>query len=286
MDAAGREATRRALERVEASGGTAFVPVFQRAVASGGRQIICITDGGSRPHQDELEHLARMLFDRPDLQVSVVATPGSSAEEPLRDLAAVGGGLYQRLESGADLAALGRRLLRLAPRQGVQLEGQGAAHLVERDGGRLLIAGSVPAERRTLTVRPAGGAWTTISLPNDATEGAAVSAVYASAAIEANMRRIKLFGETGELRGGVVRLSRQHNVVSEYTALLATETDADYLRPTSGREWQRMTPKVADDLPSGFQSTPEPHEWALIGIGLALLWLARRRWLGASPRPG
>ena len=92
------------------------------------------------------------------------------------------------------------------------------------------------------------------------------------------MHRIKLFGEQEALRTEVVKLSKTHNVLSEYTALLATETDADYLRQTSGRKWQRKMHDIGDDLPNAsFDSTPEPHEWALIGMALFMLVVMRCR---------
>jgi len=92
-------------------------------------------------------------------------------------------------------------------------------------------------------------------------------------------------GTWGKLRPRIVALSRRHRVASEYTAYLVTETDADYLRPTSGQKWQRQVKRMGDDAPSpsSFHSTPEPHEVLLVGLGLLLLWAARRRgWIGAS----
>ena len=98
------------------------------------------------------------------------------------------------------------------------------------------------------------------------------------------MRRIKVVGEEPALRQAVVKLSRAHNILSEYTALLATESDAQYDNPTSGRKWQRQTPGFGDDLPStSFHSTPEPHEVLLMGLALMTLWAARRKgWLSPA----
>ena len=116
--------------------------------------------------------------------------------------------------------------------------------------------------------------------------------LWATARIARLTDRIKLFGEASALVDETILLSKQHNVVSEYTALLVTETDADYERQTSGRKWQRqLPPRVGDNLPSGplpkdpfgFHSTPEPHEYAMIALALAMLFCARRRgWLNPS----
>jgi len=270
-----------ALEQVEVEGGTAFSPAFDEAMGSGATHLVLVTDGGSRYHQAELEHLLRLVFEQEDVTVSVVALGEVVNERSLADLAQATGGVFQRqVEQPAELAA---RLAGHRPRRGVRVTGKkGEAHLLGVGGGGALVAGMVPAAHAGPVQLAVGGQRITV-----ATAGAVpcrgASALFGAAAIERRMREIKAFGETEPLRSEVVRLSKSHRVLSEYTALLATETDADYDRPTSGAKWRRPPPPaIADDLPR-LSSTPEPHEWALIGLALVgLLWARRRGWLGAG----
>jgi hypothetical protein len=280
------ERARRTLFAARPHDGTAFAPAFEQALAAGAHHVICLTDGGDRFDQEELEYVARLIFDRPGATASVVAMPGSGQEERLTDIARVGGGIYQRLDSGTDLSALATRLASLSREEVPELVGGGALHVVRREATRLLVTGAVQAadEKRPsqVTLR-ASGQPVPLELPA-ALQVPGVRGLFAAAEIEARMRRIKLFGEVPEVREEVVRLSVQHNVLSEYTALLATETDADYLRQTSGQKWQRTRNRVEDELPSAsFQSTPEPHEYALLALALMCLVVAKRRgWLPAQ----
>lgn len=269
------------LDELEPRGGTAFVPVFEQAMAAGARDIVLISDGASLYHQAELEHLLRLVHDAGDVTVSVVAVKAGDNEEPLADLAAATGGLYRRLDRERDVADLARSLAAPRPprRRARLASGDGEALVLRADGARLLVAGSVTDETKAAWIALEGA---TVRLPLDGEAPAdAVGGLFGAAAIAARMRAIKILGETEERRAEVVALSRRHHVLSEYTALLATETDADYARPTSGQKWQRTPRRIGDDLPpTSFQSTPEPHEWALIGIGLIMLLYARRRgWL-------
>lgn len=306
------------LAQLEASGGSAFVPAFEAAFRAGAQQIVLITDGASPGHQAELEHLLRRVFDRRDATVSVLLLDTgeiSSARpqlDPLREMAHTTGGLFERWtgdeRDGAAAAALIKRLL-LRPRAltaraligGAAAKGHSLHVLSGSTQDRLLVAGRVPAAawagraggRRALRVLLGDGsghdlelpAASGVSLPAASGESVpAAGAVWADAAIARLMQQIRLFGEEELLRPQIVALSQRHNVASEYTAYLVTETDADYLRPTSGQQWQRQVQRLGDDAPpGGFHSTPEPHEVLLVGLGLLLLWAARRRgWLGAS----
>lgn len=265
--------------------GSAFVPALRQALAAGARQIILITDGGSVYHQEELEHLLRLLFDRPSITVSVITMSGARNEEPMADMATSSGGIYQQLDSATDLQALAARLATLPPRQSAALQNsQGTLHVLRRESGRMLVAGNVPLQEASapLEVQIFGMARPVmLRLPSATDQVQGARGLWALATMDRLMQRIKLFGETSDLRQEIVRLSKSHNVLSEYTALLATETDADYLRATSGRKWQRKVHKIGDNLPStNFHSTPEPHEYALMMVGMILLLLARKRgWL-------
>jgi hypothetical protein len=283
LDAARRAAARRLLDQATARGGTAFTPAVLQAIAAGARQIVLITDGGARQHAAELEHLQRLLFDKREVQLSVAMMPGG-AEEPLMELAATSGGIYQRLEARADLETIATRLVEQPERRPPRLEGAGQLQLLRAEAGRLLVVGSIPSTSPQLTIWNASREErVTLPLGDDVEEPRGVRALWAAAAIEQRIRRVRLFGEgdTQKEIAEIVQLSRRHTVVSEYTALLATETDADYKRPTSGESWHRRAASAGDDLPPTFQSAPEPHEWALIGVALLLLWGARRR--RASP---
>ena len=281
--------TARTLERLAArpwTMGTAFAPAVRQALAAGARHLVLVTDGGTRGHQAELEHLLRVLYDRPGVTVSVVAMAGAQNQAELAELATATGGIFGRLESRAKVGALAVRLARLRGAAGVSLTGAGKLRVLRREPGRLLVTGQVPATARWLQLQVTGApAVTQVEIPSANT--AAVRGLWAAATIHTVMRRIKLFGEEEKLRLEVVKLSKTHNVLSEYTALLATETDADYKRKTSGRKWQRKVKQVGDDLPApSFDSTPEPHEWALMGIALLVLLALGRRAKGRHGRRG
>ena len=256
--------------------GTAFAPAVTRALTAGARHLVLITDGGTRYHQAELEHLLRLLYDRPGVTISVVAMAGAVNQAALSELATATGGIFQRQDTVKHSASLAARLARLQSNDGVTMQGEGAVQVLRREPGRLLVAGRVPASARQVELRLTG-AQSVHRLRFPPQQARAARGLWAAAKIQRTMHRIKLFGEQVALRQEVVKLSRTHNVLSEYTALLATETDADYQRKTSGRSWQRKTPDVGDDLPdASFDSTPEPHEWALIGIALLMLVAMRR----------
>ena len=278
------------LRGLKGLGGTAFVPAFQASLDAGARHIICITDGGSRYHQAELEALLRKLVDRPGVLVSVVTSDDPKNTDALGDLTRATGGILQALppaRQDKEIKALAAVLVKLQARPSAHLKGStGEAYILSRDAGRLLLALRVPAgaDRAVVTLSGARERTVAINLVATRPDASGVGVLFASAAIEDLMRRIKLVGEEPALRQAVVKLSRAHNVLSEYTALLATETDAQYNNPTSGRKWQRKTPGFGDDLPStSFHSTPEPHEVLLVGLVLMALWTARRKgWVGSS----
>ena len=271
--------------------GTAYAPAVRKALAAGARHIVLVTDGASRFHAAELEHVQRLLFDTRSVALSVVTMPTAENGAQLSELASMTGGKYHQLLSAAPSPGLARQLLQVTPGQDVALSGGGAVHVVSREPDRLLVAGALPAGHTTNTVQlrlTRSGRKVTLALPADAPAVHGVRGIWAGAAIASAMRQVKLFGESDALRQRVVGLSKAHNVLSEYTALLATETDKDYQRKTSGRKWQRKVPSVADDLPAnggGFGSSPEPHEWALMLVMLALmLWSKRRSLRGFAGR--
>jgi len=284
MDPASRDRALGRLSKQTCDRGTAFAPVVRKALDAGAGHIVLITDGGTPAHQAELEHLMRLMYDRPGVTVSVVAMAGAVNQTELSELATASGGIFQHLKSPKHVAGLSARLARLRGGHVVKLLDQGDVQVLRREPGRLLVAGRVAKGTRLveLRLRPAG---TLHHLDLPPAQARAARGLWAASAIQRTMRRIKLFGEQEPLRRKVVKLSVTHNVLSEYTALLATETDADYSRKTSGRKWQRKPRDVGDDLPATFDSTPEPHEWALIGVGLALLALIRRRQI-RGPKSG
>jgi Mg-chelatase subunit ChlD len=284
-----RSRARATLAALAPHGGTAFAPAFRRALAAGVDHLVCITDGGTVYHRAELEQLLGLLLPRQDVAVSVVALPGAVNEEALTDLTAASGGLFRTVDpaSEANLEALAAQLARHA-RPGVRVAGRGQAFLLRVDADRVLVTGAVPAAATAVELELVPGRErVALELTEPSAEPAALHGVLGAAAIAKRMREIKLLGEDEPRRGAVVALSLRHHVVSEYTALLATETDADYARPTSGQKWQRQpAPNIGDNLPPAqLNPTPEPHEWALIGLGLALLlWARRRGWIPHPPR--
>jgi Ca-activated chloride channel family protein len=298
-DGARIRALREWLEEQEASGGSAFVPAFEAALRARAQQIVLITDGASANHQAELEHLLRQIFDQRGVTVSLVligARQDAGAQiDPLRDMVRLTGGVFARRPDATGVETLVRRLLaRPQPRTaralaaGVPIEGASLHVLPGASLKRVLVAGRVPSTTRELQVLLADGRRHAVELPGPADPGPQArdaGALWAHAEIGRLMQQIKLFSEEDKLRPRIVALSKRHRVASEYTAYLVTETDADYLRPTSGRKWQRQVKRMGDGAPppSSFHSTPEPHEVLLVGLGLLLLWAARRRgWIGAS----
>lgn len=298
-DGARIRALREWLEEQEPGGGSAFVPAFEAALRARAQQIVLITDGASPNHQAELEHLLRQIFDQRGVTVSLVlvgSQEGTGAQlDPLRDMVRLTGGVFALRPGEAELQTLARRLLaRPQPRTaralsgGAPIEGASLHVLPGASLRRVLVAGRVPSTTRALQVLLADGRRHTVQLPGPADprpQARDAGALWAHAEIGRLMEQIKLFSDEEKLRPRIVALSKQHRVASEYTAYLVTETDADYLRPTSGQQWQRQVKRMGDDAPPphGFHSTPEPHEVLLVGLGLLLLWAARRRgWIGAS----
>lgn len=273
-----------------AEGGTAFVPAVTAAVEAGADHLVLLSDLGSRYHLGELEALLRIAADAPGVMVSVVTFPEAENRDAGRELARVTSGLYQELLSGADPAAAAAALAALPGRLLPRLtSGPGEVHLISRDSSGLLLALRVPesSTQAEVLLGPALSQAVRIPLPPVEEQVSGAAALFAAASISRLMERIKIEGEEPELRKAVIGLSMAHGVMSEYTALLATETDADYLRETSGQTWQRRTPGFGDDLPDPtFHSTPEPHEIVLLGLALLALIVARKRgWLEPRPLP-
>jgi hypothetical protein len=266
------------LNRLQTAGGASFLPAVRAALASGAKHLVLVTDGGSRYHSQELEHLLRELGREPEAQISTISVSGAHNEEQLQAVAQHTGGLQARLEPGTQVDALAHRLLTLPRAPSLEVKGAGRALLLSQAPGRLLVAGRLPPgdnpKPALLKLESGEANWLR---PDAAAQSAGVAALLGSALIEEQMKQVRLFGETEALRQQVVDLSLRYGVVSEYTALLATETDADYERATSGQPWQRGMSQPAEDLPQvSFQSTPEPHELALLALGLMLLGL--RAW--------
>jgi Ca-activated chloride channel family protein len=279
------------VNRTDAAGGSAFVPAFEKALAARADQVVLITDGASPYHQAELEHLLRTIFDQRGISVSVLLLgDGSGAQiDTLRQLAKISGGIFERPGNDPDRDhALVARLGSLAPPPVVRVN-ETPMHLLSAGPHRLLVAGRIPSSNAGwLTLAPADDRSVDLVLPGSPRAAPGAAALWANAEIDHLERRIKVFNEEEQLRERVVELSRRYRVASEYTAFLVTETDADYLRPTSGRKWQRQVQQMGDGASapasssSPFHSTPEPHEYALMILGMILLLTARRRgWIGA-----
>lgn len=267
------------LKELTAKRGSSFAPAVEQALAAGANHVLLLTDGASARHQAELEHLLRRLHDRSassSAAVSVVLLePGAASAELLRDLTRASGGSY--VEAPAADASVLARLAKLAPspRPRAKLS---SLEVLRSAPDHLLVAGQLPTgdRARSLKISVTPSHQVSLELPAVG-HGSAPRALWAASRIETLYRRIKLFGAEEALRRRIVELSQRHRVVSEYTAFLVTETDADYDRKTSGRTWQRRVSRLGDARAPSFHSTPEPHEWALIGLGLLLVAWARRR---------
>lgn len=264
--------------RLHCQGGSAFMPAFEEARRRGAKQLMLLSDGGSRFHQQELEHLMRWAYDRPELSISVLQFGAGSNGDLLADIASATGGLYLRLspeppEAGTDVV---EKLVAHQPRQRLPNADGNALHLVSQGAHRLVVAGKrCEKDCGEATVKLPDGVLLP-TRPNDVSrEVRGVGALWATAEIDQLMRQIRLFGDEAVIRPQISALSQRFRVVSEYTAMLVTETDADYNRPTTGRKWQRQVHGMGEDTPS-FHSTPEPHELLLIGLALLFFAAARR----------
>jgi MYXO-CTERM domain-containing protein len=296
LDGSRRAELREAVSALKPGRGSAFFPVVEAARRSGAKHLVLVTDGASAGHQAELEQLVRDVYDHRGVAVSVLLLHRAAAtSEQLRDLCRVSGGKLLVVEGAANPAQLGqlRQLARHVPTPAPKAVG-GELELLRAGDDHLLVAARLPQRLEALTIRfgdgrslrlpldhrPANpnGAPRQQTLPRAAAGMTAPGArvLWAAAHIDRLYRRFKLFGEDEPLRRRIVALSKRHRVASEYTAFLVTETDADYLRKTSGRVWQRKVKRLGDGTPS-FHSTPEPHEWALLALGLGLIALASRR---------
>jgi hypothetical protein len=259
--------------------GTAMVPAFEAALAWGADHIICFTDGASPGHQAEWEHVLRQLHDRKTTAVSLLHLGQSSTNELLAQISQATGGLYLQQSpktfSAERLAALARR----APKSRLTLGESATARVLAEGPTRLVIAARLEDRPRgdLRAMRSARGSRSLVIPLSAQTETltGATAALWAEAEIRALTARIRLFDLEEKLRPQIIALSQRHRVASEYTAFLVTETDADYDRPTSGQKWQRQVKQMGDDF-AGFQSTPEPHEIALIALALVLVWLTRK----------
>ncbi len=296
VDDARRGELRQAVAALTAGRGSAFFPVFEAARRAGAKHLVLITDGATAGHQAELEQLVRETYDhrgdRRSVAVSVVLLDRQAATaDPLRDLCRVSGGKLLVIDDAATVAQLGPlRQLALHSSTPAPRAVGGELELLRVDSDHLLVAARVPASASKLEVRLAGqtlqlplghrladqeGAPRQQARPPNAT-APGPRALWAAARIDRLYQQIRLFGETEALRRQIVALSRRHRVASEYTAFLVTEKDADYQRRTSGRVWQRKVKRLDDGTPS-FHSTPEPHEWALLALGVLFIALASRR---------
>ncbi|MCK5799392.1 MAG: hypothetical protein KAI47_19510, partial [Deltaproteobacteria bacterium] len=274
-----------ALRALQPDRGSAFSTVFELAQVDAPSHIVLITDGATAGHQAELEHVLRGLVDHPGAAVSVLlVAPKAPTADLLRDLCRVSGGRFLPVDTDTTLSTLTlARLARLAPPPHPSTA-QGPLEIIRVDTDSLLVAGQAPRDARHVKIAIDATHHLRLDLPKSPGDPAATSStsraprsLWAAARIDSLFRQIKLFGESQTLRRRIVALSKTNRVASEYTAFLVTETDADYKRPTSGRLWQRKVHRVADNIPPHFNATPEPHEWALIALGLLLIAIMSRR---------
>ena len=288
-------------------GGTALVVAYQRALGEGARHLVVISDGFEAGYQAELEHLARLVYDHnrapnnAPVRISVVKLGDKvGASASLRHLVAVSGGAFASYrestggEASSKVKELGhtpekRRAEIVAelstPRAPVpSIAGAQSIAVLRRGAGSLILAARIDSK----SAGTAGAGTALVLRSEGTTSGSTLRSVahgprtlWGAAEIATLERQIRLFGQAEQIRPRIVALSQRLRVASEYTALLVTEKDADYKRPTSGRVWQRRVQQLGAHTPAplSYHGTPEPHEWALIAIGLALLLWDRRRGL-------
>jgi hypothetical protein len=273
-------------DQIAVGGGSAFIPAYELALASGARRLVLITDGKSISYQAEIEHLARRLYDenrkkgQPATTISaVVVGDDTKLLSSIGHLVSVApGGSLRRLQ-GADDAIFSKI------EQAAQDTG-GATPQIHSDEARIEII-----EQRHRSVVVTFRSSSVHKTPRVVVEGGQPIRLHPRAMVHGPLtlwgarqigrleREIKLFGQEDELRPKIVSLSKRLRIASEYTALLVTETDAQYKLSTSGRKWQRRVRKMGDNVPGpiNYHATPEPHEWAMLAIGLVMLFFWHRK---------
>lgn len=278
------------IDDLEPEGGSALLPAFERARRLDAQHLVLITDSPPSSHQAEIEHLARRVYDLNQgdadtaIRLSVVQLDKEgSSRASLEHLAQATGGIFRvASEAGKGdkevAAAIGEVRTTLS-----RLEGGPEAHVIHRGAAMQVVTVELPAGK-TATLR-IGGVEHALD-PREVVHGPAT--LWGAAQIAKLQQKIRLFGEDQSWRRSIVALSKDLRVASEYTALLVTEKDADYDRPTSGRIWQRRVHRMGEGVPApmNYHATPEPHEWAMIALALAMIFASRRQGFGGLFRRG
>lgn len=265
------------LNELEPRGGSALLPAFELATQAGATHLVIVTDGFSSAYQAEIEHLARVAYDlkregkHAGVRVSVVQLGKESVNRAsLENLARATGGHYLAGERRDEslVAAIDS-----SPAPTPWREDGGVVHLLAQRSESVVIATRL-FEQGIPRLHFAGQSFSLES--RSTTHGPAT--LWGAAEIAVLQQEIRLFGQEERLRPRIVALSQRLRVASEYTALLVTEKDADYDRPTSGRVWQRRVQRMGQNVPAplSYHATPEPHEWAMIALALVMLYASRR----------
>lgn len=232
------------------------VPAAAWSPAQRDRFAAAIARARFKGGQDNLGELAAALAETPAAGGTLLWIHGPQPVPFTRSSAA----LEQQMERAKALP----RLVRYQPEQGRAFTMQGARWF---ETARELVPGGDPAAdlRGFFAELAPGTRWTTTRAPAVAAQDAETSAhivrLWAAGAIAAAP------DARGKAREESIKLAHRLNLITPVSGAVVLETDRDYRNaglPVPG----------ADAVPT----VPEPHEWALLGIVVAIFgWLLRQR---------
>jgi Ca-activated chloride channel homolog len=283
----------RFIASLHASGGTEMKPALELAFSTPAspdmlRQIVFITDGGVSNEAEILTLIRERLGDARLFSVGIGAAPNAYF---LHEMAAAGRGSYtfiaQREQVGERMQELFRKLEQPAlvdlalrwpgdvqPELATSLPGDVYA------GDPIVILARLPAMPSsgalTLSGRRAGRAWQQ-QLPITLIDGqSGLSKLWARERIGELSRQKNVGGDTASLQQQILQLALQHQVVSEYTSLVAV--DDTLVRPVDAALRSEQAPTSApvgsywQTGSTAFTQTATPAPlWMLVGLMALML---------------
>jgi hypothetical protein len=255
------------------------------AKQSGARRVVLVTDAVPTAGEEDGAKLAKAataLRDGGAERIDVVAVGGLRDDALARKLVTAGLAHDGVVVAAADGAANMVRRLEAGTKSDVAVAVEGASWSYPKTlngvqpGDEVLVYAEL-AEGAPLRVKVGGG--DVRALDATPTERPLVERAWAQAKVASLEAEERDQGKSLELEKKIIAISTGHRVLSEYTALLVLETDADYARFQIDRraladiltvDGDRLAWVKRTDLPSafasnddkrkgGFKSEPPPH---------------------------